>query len=57
MSAVSTCETHAWVSVGVMTRDGTVYRVWECERCPVWTLAPFDPNYERDWDDTWLAER
>ncbi|MDX5989640.1 MULTISPECIES: hypothetical protein [Haloferax] len=57
MSEAPTCETHAWASVGVVIRDGTVYRVWECENCPVWTLEPFDPDYERDWDDTWLAER
>ena len=54
MSEAPTCETHTWASVGVVIRDGTVYRVWECENRPVWT---FDPDYERDWDDTWLAER
>jgi hypothetical protein len=57
MSEARTCETHTWASVGVVIRDGTVYRVWECENCPVWTLEPFDPDHERDWDDTWLAER
>ena len=57
MSEDPTCETHAWASVGVVIRDGSVYRAWVCENCPVWTLEPFDPDYGQDWDDTWLAER
>lgn len=56
MSTDEPCETHAWASVGVVTREGSVYRVWECENCPVWTLEPFDPAHEQPWDETWLAE-
>jgi hypothetical protein len=56
MSGEESCETHVWASVGVATRDGTVCRIWECERCHVWTAEPFDPDRERDWDDTWLSE-
>jgi hypothetical protein len=56
MPEPQTCETHAWASVGVVTRGETVQRIWECENCPVWTTEPFDPEYEREWDDTWLAE-
>jgi hypothetical protein len=56
MTAATTCETHSWTSVGVVTKSGAVYRVWECEGCPVWTLELFDPDYQQSWDDTWLAE-
>lgn len=51
------CESHTWASVGVVTRDGAVCRIWECENCPVWTVEQFDPDHERPWNDTWLAER
>ena len=57
MSEAETCETHAWASVGVVTRERSVYRIWECENCPVWTAEPFDPDHEQPWEDTWLAER
>lgn len=57
MSEEAVCERHVWASVGVVLRDESVCRVWECEDCPVWTTEPFDPDYERDWDDTWLADR
>lgn len=57
MSSKATCETHAWASVGVVSEAGTVYRIWECENCPVWTKEPFEPGYEREWTATWLAER
>jgi hypothetical protein len=57
MAGSDTCETHAWASVGVVSRNESVFRVWECEDCPVWTVEPFDPDLERPWDDTWLAER
>lgn len=55
MSTEKSCERHVWASVGVVSESGAVYRVWECENCPVWTLEPFDAKYERSWDDTWLA--
>jgi hypothetical protein len=57
MSPEDTCETHAWTSVGVVVREGSVCRIWECEDCPAWTADSFDPQYERSWDDTWLADR
>ncbi|WP_162224670.1 hypothetical protein [Halorussus amylolyticus] len=57
MSEDETCERHAWASVGVVTRAGSVCRIWECENCPVWTAEQFDPDHERLWADTWLAER
>jgi len=56
MPTNETCERHAWASVGVVHRE-SVRRVWECERCPVWTLEPFDPEYELAWSETWLAEQ
>lgn len=57
MSKQGTCEHHAWASVGVVTREGTVCRIWECEQCPAWTAERFASATERPWDDTWLAER
>lgn len=57
MSPVDTCETHTWATVGVVVRDGSICRVWECENCPVWTVEPFDTEHEQAWDDTWLADR
>jgi hypothetical protein len=57
MSGVELCETHVWASVGVVTRDGTVSRIWECEQCRAWTAEPFDPDHEVPWDETWLSER
>ncbi len=57
MAGEPTCTTHAWASVGVVTRDDSVCRIWECEQCPVWTTEPFDPAFELPWDETWLAER
>lgn len=57
MSEAAICENHVWASVGVVTCDRSVRRVWECEDCPVWTTEPFDPEYELAWDDTWLADR
>jgi hypothetical protein len=54
---VETCERHTWASAGVVDREGSIYRVWECEDCPVWTAQPFEADHERQWDDTWLSER
>jgi hypothetical protein len=51
------CDTHAWASVGVVTREETVCTVWTCENCPVWTREPFAPEHELAWDETWLSER
>lgn len=50
-----TCDTYVWASIGIITRDGTVSRIRECEQCLVWTAEPFDPDFERDWDATWLS--
>jgi hypothetical protein len=57
MSEGAFCETHVWASVGVVTREGTVCKIWECENCPAWTAEPFDPDAERDWEATWLSGR
>jgi hypothetical protein len=57
MSGGETCDTHTWASVGVVTDQGAVYRVWTCEQCPAWTMEPFAPDHEQPWDETWLAER
>lgn len=57
MSADEPCDEHAWASVGIVTREGTVCRIWECEQCQVWTAEPFDSAHERAWDDTWLSDR
>jgi len=57
MSEEEICDRHTWASVGVVTRNGTICRIWECESCPVWTAEQFDRDHERSWDDTWLAER
>jgi len=53
----SVCENHAWATVGVVAWSGTIHRIWECERCPVWTAEPFGPDHEMPWEETWLAER
>lgn len=57
MSGEELCETHAWASVGVVTRGETVCRIWECEQCQGWTAEPFDPEFEISWNDTWLSDR
>jgi hypothetical protein len=57
MSEAETCETHVWASVGVVNREGTVCKIWECENCPVWAAEPFQSEFERGWEDTWLSER
>jgi hypothetical protein len=57
MSDREACDAHAWASVGLVTRGGTIHRVWECEQCGAWTAEPFDPERERAWDDTWLSKR
>lgn len=57
MSGAATCDTHAWASLGVVSDEGTVFRIWECENCQVWTMEPFDTDYRLPWDDTWLADR
>jgi hypothetical protein len=53
---VSLCEEHAWASVGVTVVDGTVTRVWVCERCLGWTREQLDPEMEVPWDETVLAD-
>jgi hypothetical protein len=57
MSDEEVCDKHVWASVGVVTLEGTVSRIWACEDCPVWTAEPFDPDFERAWEDIWLSER
>lgn len=55
--SVERCEQHIWASVGVVAHAETVYRIWECERCSVWTAEPFDTADEIPWDETWIADR
>lgn len=57
MAAEELCERHDWASVGIVTRNDAVQRVWACENCPAWTAEQFDREHEQAWDDTWLAER
>jgi hypothetical protein len=56
MDDASICETHAWASIGVTARAGSICRIWACESCPTWTAEPLEPDHERRWDETWLAE-
>jgi hypothetical protein len=49
------CSEHVWASIGVTIVDGTVTRVWDCERCPAWTKEPLDPEWLVDWDESDLA--
>lgn len=49
------CDDHAWASVGVTTVDGQVTRIWDCERCVVWTREPLDEADEIDWAETRLS--
>lgn len=57
MSVGNYCDQHTWASVGVVARNESVGRIWKCENCPVWTTERFDPDDEREWDDTWLSDR
>jgi hypothetical protein len=54
---MSRCEEHAWASVGVTVVDGTVTRVWVCERCLAWTRESLDSGAEVPWDETVLVDR
>ena len=54
---MSRCEEHAWASVGVTVVDGTVTRVWVCERCLAWTRERLDAEDEVPWAETVLADR
>jgi hypothetical protein len=53
---VAYCDTHAWASVGVADRDGTLRRIWVCENCPAWTGEPLRESARVDWPDTWLSD-
>jgi hypothetical protein len=54
---MSPCEEHAWASVGVTVFEGTVTRVWVCERCLAWTREALDADAEVPWAETILADR
>lgn len=49
------CSEHTWASIGVAVVDGTVTRIWTCERCSAWTKEPFDPERLVEWDETGLS--
>jgi len=53
---MATCDEHAWASVGVTVVEGTVTRVWVCERCLAWTRESLDPDAEVPWGETVIAD-
>jgi hypothetical protein len=50
------CSEHAWTSIGVTVIEGTVTRIWTCERCAAWTSEPLDRSTFVEWGETTLAE-
>jgi hypothetical protein len=52
MVAPTDCPEHVWSSVGVTVVDGTVTRVWDCERCDAWTSEPLDDDRRVPWAET-----
>ena len=50
------CPEHVWASVGVAVVDGTVTRVWTCERCTGWTGEPLEAERRVAWERTALSE-
>jgi len=55
-AGMATCDEHAWASVGVTVVEGTVTRVWVCERCLAWTRESLTPDAEVPWDETVIAD-
>lgn len=49
------CRDHVWASIGVTIIDGTVHRVWDCERCTAWTNEPLDDDNRVQWAETDLS--
>lgn len=52
MVAPSDCPEHVWSSVGVTVVDGTLARIWDCERCDAWTSEPLDDDHRVPWTET-----
>ena len=50
------CPEHVWTSIGVTVVDGTVNRIWECERCTAWTNEPLGEDWRVPWEDTPLSK-
>jgi len=50
------CPDHVWASIGVTVTDGTIHRIWECERCTAWTNEPLKENRRVPWGDTDLSK-
>jgi hypothetical protein len=50
------CPEHVWSSVGVTVIDGSVHRIWDCERCTAWTNEPLDDDRRVPWPDTDLSK-
>jgi hypothetical protein len=44
-----TCPEHVWSVIGVTVVDGTVARIWDCERCTAWTTEPLDEDHHVPW--------
>ena len=50
------CPEHVWASIGVTAVDGTVHRIWDCERCTAWTKEPLDENRRVPWADADISK-
>lgn len=50
------CPGHVWASIGVTVIDGTVHRIWDCERCTAWTDEPLGEDRRVPWADTELSK-
>jgi hypothetical protein len=49
------CPEHAWASIGVTVIDGTVHRIWDCERCSAWTTESLSDDRHIPWAETDLS--
>jgi hypothetical protein len=50
------CPDHVWASIGVTVIEGTVYRIWECERCTAWTNEPLEQDRRVPREDTAVSK-
>lgn len=46
------CPEHVWSSIGVTVIDGTIHRIWDCERCGAWTAESLADDHRVPWSDT-----
>ncbi|MFW5924415.1 MAG: hypothetical protein ACOCSP_02310 [archaeon] len=51
----SECPEHVWSAIGVAVIDGTVSRIWDCERCTAWTSEPLADDRRVPWPDADLS--